>query len=79
MNDAPEVVVITRASTGVGRATVRKFAKHGARIGLIARGVDGLKAAQKEVEELGGKRSSFPWILGTPIASKRLLYRSKPI
>jgi NADP-dependent 3-hydroxy acid dehydrogenase YdfG len=47
-----EVVVITGASAGVGRATVRKFAKQGARIGLIARGIDGLKGAQKEVEEL---------------------------
>jgi NAD(P)-dependent dehydrogenase (short-subunit alcohol dehydrogenase family) len=56
----PKVVVITGASAGVGRATVRKFAKHGARIGLIARGLDGLKAAQREVEELGSKAVVFP-------------------
>ncbi|MGZ6322530.1 MAG: SDR family NAD(P)-dependent oxidoreductase, partial [Ktedonobacterales bacterium] len=37
-----EVVVITGASGGVGRATVREFAKHGAHIGLIARGEAGL-------------------------------------
>ncbi len=49
MNDSPEVVVITGASAGVGRATARKFARHGARIGLIARGLDGLEAARKEV------------------------------
>jgi NAD(P)-dependent dehydrogenase (short-subunit alcohol dehydrogenase family) len=60
MNAKREVVVITGASAGVGRATVRKFAKHGARIGLIARGLDGLKGAQKEVEELGGKALVFP-------------------
>ena len=60
----PEVVVITGASAGVGRATVRKFAKQGARIGLIARGIDGLKGAQKEVEELGSKALVFPVDIG---------------
>jgi NADP-dependent 3-hydroxy acid dehydrogenase YdfG len=51
----PEVVVITGASAGVGRATVREFAKRGAHIGLIARGKDGLVAAAREVEAAGGK------------------------
>nr|MBA3609206.1 SDR family NAD(P)-dependent oxidoreductase [Chthoniobacterales bacterium] len=41
MKDQPKVVVITGASAGVGRATVREFAKRGAHIGLIARGRDG--------------------------------------
>jgi NADP-dependent 3-hydroxy acid dehydrogenase YdfG len=40
-----EVVVITGASAGVGRATVRAFARDGARIGLLARGRDGLEVA----------------------------------
>ncbi len=55
MNEKREVVVITGASAGVGRATARKFARNGARIGLLARGVDGLEGARREVEELGGK------------------------
>ena len=55
-----EVVVITGASAGVGRATVREFARHGAWIGLVARGVDGLKAARREVEALGGKALVLP-------------------
>jgi len=50
-----KVVVITGASAGVGRATVREFARHGAWIGLIARGQDGLRAARREVEAAGGK------------------------
>lgn len=49
------MVVITGASAGVGRATVREFAKRGARIGLIARGSEGLEAARQEVEWLGGR------------------------
>jgi NAD(P)-dependent dehydrogenase (short-subunit alcohol dehydrogenase family) len=60
MNDASEVVVITGASAGVGRATARRFAKHGARIGLLARGVDGLEAARRDVENLGGKALVVP-------------------
>ena len=64
MSQKAEVVVITGASAGVGRATAREFARHGAAIGLIARGVDGLKAAQKEVEELGGKALVFPLDVG---------------
>ena len=47
--------MVTGASAGVGRATVRAFAKRGARIGLIARGTDGLDGALADVESLGGK------------------------
>jgi NAD(P)-dependent dehydrogenase (short-subunit alcohol dehydrogenase family) len=57
---APEVIVITGASAGVGRATARKFAQHGARIALLARGIDGLEAAQREVEELGSTAIVVP-------------------
>ena len=49
-----QVVVVTGASAGVGRATVRAFAGDGARIGLLARGADGLQAAAQEVEASGG-------------------------
>jgi NADP-dependent 3-hydroxy acid dehydrogenase YdfG len=51
----PEVVVITGASAGVSRATARAFAKRGAHIGLVARGHEGLKGAQADVEAMGGK------------------------
>ncbi len=49
-----EVVAVTGASGGVGRAIAREFAKHGAAVGLIARGRAGLDAAAQEVGELGG-------------------------
>src|SRR5579871_940842 len=55
-----EVVVITGASAGVGRATVREFARHGAWVGLIARGRDGLEGARREVEAMGGKALVLP-------------------
>src|SRR5436309_13598687 len=56
----PEVVVITGASAGVGRATARAFGKRGAKVGLIARGKDGLEGAKREIEELGGEAIVLP-------------------
>src|SRR5437868_13277061 len=56
----PEVVVITGASAGVGRATARGFAREGAYIGLLARGRDGLEGARCDVEELGGRALVLP-------------------
>jgi NAD(P)-dependent dehydrogenase (short-subunit alcohol dehydrogenase family) len=55
-----DVVVITGASAGVGRAAVREFAKRGAWIGLLARGVDGLEGARREVEAAGGRALVLP-------------------
>jgi len=50
---AGQVVVITGASAGVGRATARAFAREGAKVALIARGQSGLDATLRELE-LGG-------------------------
>ena len=54
------VVVITGASAGVGRATAHAFARESARIALIARSREGLEAAQREVEQLGGTAIILP-------------------
>jgi len=62
----PAVVVVTGASAGVGRATARAFASRGARVGLIARGEDGLEAARREVESLGGRALVLPADVADP-------------
>lgn len=49
-----KVVVITGASGGVGRATAWEFAKQGAKVVLIARSIEQLEGAKKEVEQYGG-------------------------
>jgi len=54
------VVVVTGASAGVGRATVRAFAREGAHVGLIARDSEGLHVAAREVDQLGGKGLAVP-------------------
>ena len=56
---ADQVVVITGASAGVGRATARAFAREGAKIALIARGQSGLDAARSEIESGGGQAISI--------------------
>jgi short-subunit dehydrogenase len=47
------IAVVTGASAGVGRATVRELARRGYSLGLVARGEEGLKAAAHEVEQAG--------------------------
>lgn len=60
------VAVVTGASAGVGRAVVREFARHGWRVALVARGVDGLNAARAEVEALGSEALVLPTDVADP-------------
>jgi NAD(P)-dependent dehydrogenase (short-subunit alcohol dehydrogenase family) len=55
-----KAVVITGASSGIGRACVRAFAARGARLGLIARSREGLEAASREVRQAGGEAIVLP-------------------
>lgn len=60
MGQDAHVAVITGASAGIGRATVREFARRGWRVALLARGIDGLRAAKAEAEALGGEALVIP-------------------
>lgn len=55
-----QVVVVTGASAGVGRATAREFAGRGAAVGLLARGEEGLKHAAEDVRAAGGEALPLP-------------------
>lgn len=65
-NNSLGTIVITGASAGVGRATAHAFAKHGARIALLARGTAGLDSAAAEVDELGGYALAIPTDVADP-------------
>ncbi|HEY6015197.1 MAG TPA: SDR family oxidoreductase [Gaiellaceae bacterium] len=54
------IVVVTGATSGVGRAVARRFAQEGWSVALLARNRAGLEAAAKEVEELGGTALQLP-------------------
>ena len=51
---AGRIVVVTGASSGVGRATARAFGACGATVALVARNGDALFAAQEEIRRAGG-------------------------
>jgi len=55
-----KVVVITGGSAGVGRAAARAFAHRGAHVALLARGVERLEAAAREVEAAGVRALAVP-------------------
>jgi NAD(P)-dependent dehydrogenase (short-subunit alcohol dehydrogenase family) len=55
-----EVVVVTGASAGLGRAIVERFARDGSAIGLMARGRERLEDAKRSVESLGGRGIVLP-------------------
>jgi short-subunit dehydrogenase len=61
-----EVVVVTGASAGVGRATAREFGKHGVRVALLARNEEGLESAKKEIEAAGGEAIIIPTDVADP-------------
>jgi NAD(P)-dependent dehydrogenase (short-subunit alcohol dehydrogenase family) len=64
MNDsrsgAAEVVAVTGASGGIGRATAVAFGARGAHVALVARGRAGLEGAAQEVAAAGGQALIVP-------------------
>ncbi|MDQ1435660.1 MAG: hypothetical protein QOF59_2476 [Actinomycetota bacterium] len=56
----PRVAVVTGASAGVGRATVRELAARGFDVALLARGRAGLDATAADVEALGRRALAVP-------------------
>src|SRR5215467_3452476 len=50
-----KVVVVTGASSGIGKATALKLAAAGAKVMLVARGEEKLVETKKEIEAAGGK------------------------
>lgn len=55
-----KVVVVTGASTGIGRAIATEFAKEGAKLIITARSLDGLNKTLENIKKSGSKGESIP-------------------
>ncbi len=51
--------IVTGASKGIGKGIARVFARHGARVLIVARHIDAAEAAAKELRDAGGTASAF--------------------
>jgi NAD(P)-dependent dehydrogenase (short-subunit alcohol dehydrogenase family) len=65
-------VVLTGASSGIGRAAALLFAREGARVVLAARGEERLEQVASEVRKLGGEAVVVPTDVGDPDAVEAL-------
>ena len=54
------IVVVTGASSGVGRAVARAYGARGSRVGLVARNTDALNVCAAEIREAGGEALVCP-------------------
>jgi len=61
-----QVVVVTGASGGIGRATATAFGARGAKVALLARGEAGLAGAAGDVEAGGGQALVLPTDVADP-------------
>ena len=61
-----QVVVVTGASGGIGRATATAFGARGAKVALLARGEAGLAGAARDVEAGGGQALVLPTDVADP-------------
>jgi short-subunit dehydrogenase len=67
-----KLTLITGGSSGIGLAIARQIGEAGGTVILVARSMEPLEAAKKEVEELGGTAHIYSCDLSSPEACKEL-------
>jgi NAD(P)-dependent dehydrogenase (short-subunit alcohol dehydrogenase family) len=71
-----QVIVVTGASSGVGRAIARAAGEQGAKVVVAARGEEGLTAAVEEIERAGSEAFAVPGDLAEQEQNDELVRRS---
>jgi NAD(P)-dependent dehydrogenase (short-subunit alcohol dehydrogenase family) len=69
------IVVVTGASSGIGRATAQLLARHGAHVVLVSRTREKLEALAGEISEAGGRASVYPADLSDLDACDAMIHR----
>lgn len=71
-----KVGIITGASSGIGRAAALLFAREGAALVLVARGLRQLDALVAEIEGVGGRASALAGDVGDEASSRAAVARA---
>lgn len=69
------IVVVTGASSGIGRATAQLLARHGAHVMLVSRTKEKLDALKDEIDRDGGKATVYPADLSDLDACEAMIRR----
>jgi NADP-dependent 3-hydroxy acid dehydrogenase YdfG len=72
-----KVVVVTGASSGIGRATAHAFAERGAKLVLAARSSDQLEEVERECADLGVRAVAVPTDVGANAEVEELAARAE--
>ncbi len=71
-----KVVIVTGASSGIGRATALYFAEKGSNVVLAARSADKLKTVEAEISKTGGVCLSVPCDVSKPEDCENLVIKT---
>ena len=73
---AGRIVLVTGASSGIGRAVARHLGSHGARVLLVSRTAEKLEELRAEIERSGGSAQAYPTDLSDMDACERMVRRA---
>jgi NADP-dependent 3-hydroxy acid dehydrogenase YdfG len=71
-----QVVIVTRASAGIGRALARQLACQGAKVAIAARRSDRLEQVAAECQALGGEVLAVPTDVSDEVQCKALVEKT---